>query len=90
MNKENEKSRSMAYWYNSILNAIPFPISVTDKDSNWTFINTAVEKILWITLEDAIGKPCSNWGASICNTPDCGIACARRGLKQTYFSKGLK
>jgi signal transduction histidine kinase/CheY-like chemotaxis protein/HPt (histidine-containing phosphotransfer) domain-containing protein len=88
MNKENEKSRSMAYWYNSILNAIPLPISVTDKDSNWTFINTAVEKILWITLEDAIGKPCSNWGASICNTEDCGIACARRGLKQTYFSHG--
>jgi signal transduction histidine kinase/CheY-like chemotaxis protein/HPt (histidine-containing phosphotransfer) domain-containing protein len=88
MNKENEKSRSMAYWYNSILNAIPLPISVTDKDSNWTFINTAVEKILWITLENAIGKPCSNWKASICNTPDCGIACARRGLKQTYFSHG--
>jgi PAS domain S-box-containing protein len=86
--KESEKSRKMAHWYNSILNAIPLPISVTDADTKWTFINAAVEKLLGITLEDAIGKPCSNWGADICNTPNCGIACAKRGLPQTYFSKG--
>jgi len=86
--KESEKSRTMAHWYNSILNAIPLPISVTDADTKWTFINAAVEKFLGITLEDAIGKPCSNWGTNICNTPDCGIACAKRGLKQTYFSEG--
>jgi signal transduction histidine kinase/CheY-like chemotaxis protein/HPt (histidine-containing phosphotransfer) domain-containing protein len=88
MNIENKKSQSMAYWYNSILNAIPLPISVTDADKNWTFINTAVEKFLSITLENAIGKPCSNWGAEICKTEDCGVACARRGLKQTYFTEG--
>ncbi|MDR2575516.1 MAG: response regulator, partial [Treponema sp.] len=86
--RESEKSRAMAHWYNSILNAIPLPISVTDADTKWTFINAAVEKYLGITLEDAVGKPCSNWGANICNTPDCGIACAKRGLTQTYFSEG--
>ncbi|MDR0456496.1 MAG: response regulator [Treponema sp.] len=88
IHKENEKSRTMAHWYNSILNAIPLPITVTDAETKWTFINVAVEKFLGITLEDAVGKPCSNWGAHICNTPDCGIACARRGLKQTYFTEG--
>ena len=88
MNKENEKSQMMAHWYNSILNAIPLPITVTDANTNWTFINTAVEKFIGITLKNAIGKPCNNWGAHICNTPDCGIACARRGLKQTYFNEG--
>jgi len=88
INKENEKSRKMAHWYNSILNAIPLPITVTDADTNWTFINEAVERFLGITLENAIGKPCSNWGSSICNTENCGIACARRGLHQTYFSQG--
>jgi len=86
--KESEKSRTMAHWYNSILNAIPLPISVTDADTKWTFINAAVEKFLGITLEDAIGKPCNNWGSDICNTQECGIVCAKRGLKQTYFSKG--
>jgi signal transduction histidine kinase/DNA-binding response OmpR family regulator len=88
INKESDKSHAMAYWYNSILNAIPFPITVTDAESKWTFINAAVEKLLNIKLEDAVGKPCSNWGASICNTEDCGIVCAKRGLNQTYFSQG--
>jgi PAS domain S-box-containing protein len=87
MNKENVKFRTTAHWYNSILNAIPLPITVTDANTNWTFINTAVEKFIGIKLQDAIGKPCSNWGANICNTPDCGIACARRGLARTYFSE---
>ncbi|MDR2595929.1 MAG: response regulator [Treponema sp.] len=86
VNRENEKSQTMAHWYNSILNAIPLPISVTDANTNWTFINTSVEKYLGITLKDAIGKPCNNWDAKICNTEDCGIACARRGLNKTYFS----
>ena len=88
IHRENEKSRAMAHWYNSILNAIPLPISVTDVDAKWTFINTAVEKILGIKLEDAIGKPCSNWGSTVCNTKDCGIACVKRGITQTYFSEG--
>ncbi|MCL1967588.1 MAG: ATP-binding protein [Fibromonadales bacterium] len=88
IHKENENSRVMAHWYNSILNAIPLPISVTDADARWAFINTAVEKILGITLKDAMGKPCSNWGSVVCNTPDCGIACVKRGITQTYFSTG--
>jgi len=84
--KESENSQSIAHWYNSILNAIPLPITVTDAEAKWTFINTAVERFLGITLKDAIGKPCKNWNAHICNTLDCGIECAKRGLKQTYFS----
>jgi len=90
LHKENENSKFMAHWYNSILNAIPLPITVTDSDAKWTFINTAVEEFLGITLKEALGKPCSNWNANICNTLDCGIECAKRGLKQTYFSDGDK
>jgi len=87
VHRESEHSKSMAHWYNSILNAIPLLITVTDIDAKWTFINTAVEKFLGITLKEAIGKPCSKWGSHICNTLDCGIECAKRGLKQTYFSE---
>jgi len=72
--------------YRSILNAVPLPISVTDLNSKWTFINTAVEKFLGITFKDALGKPCSNWNSNICNTQNCGIECAKRSLKQTFFS----
>jgi len=72
--------------YMSILNAVPLPITVTDLDTKWTFINTAAEKIFGITSKEALGKPCNNWNVNICNTPDCSIECAKRGLKQTFFT----
>jgi len=84
--KENENSLSMSHWYKSILNAIPLPISVTDANANWTFINSAVEKFLKISHKDVIGKQCNFWNINICNTPECGIECAKRGEKHTYFS----
>ena len=34
------------FWYEQLLDAIPFPISVTDLDLHWTFINKPVEKML--------------------------------------------
>jgi PAS domain S-box-containing protein len=79
------KSEAAAHWYKSILDAVPLPISVTDTDMNWTFVNAAVERFLGVQYEDMLGKHCSGWDADICNTDRCGIACAKRGLKQTYF-----
>jgi PAS domain S-box-containing protein len=82
-----KKFEANAHWYKSILDAIPLPITVTDANTNWTFVNTQVEIFLGVKLEDIKGKPCSNWGAHICNTPNCGIECAKRGLKHTYFTQ---
>jgi len=84
---ESEKSEVMAHWYKSILDSITLPISVAAADTNWTFVNTAVERFLGKKAEDMMGKPCSNWGARICNTPECGIACVKRGLKRTFSSR---
>ena len=75
----------LAHWYKTILDVIPLPISVTDTDMNWTFVNTAVEKIQGKKRELLYGKHCSNWGTSICNTPNCGITCAKRGMNRTFF-----
>ncbi len=73
--------------YKSILNAVPLPITVTDIDVKVTFINTAVEKFLGKTLKDVLGKPCDScWNINICNTQNCAIECAKRGLKQTFFT----
>ena len=85
LNIESKKSEAMAHWYKSVLDAIPLLISVTDKDMNWTFVNKPVEDMLGKTREEMIGKPCSNWNAQICNTEDCGIACAKRGEMLTFF-----
>ncbi|MCL2084756.1 MAG: response regulator, partial [Oscillospiraceae bacterium] len=81
------KIESDAHWYKSILDAISLPITVTDADMKWTFVNKAVEDFLGVKREDIYGTPCSNWDSEICNTDNCGIACAKRGLKHTYFSR---
>jgi signal transduction histidine kinase/CheY-like chemotaxis protein len=75
----------MAHWYKSILDAIPFIIFVQDTEMKWTFINTTAEQWMGKKLEDRVGILCRNSGIDICNTENCAIVCARRGLKQTGF-----
>jgi len=87
INEEYTKKEELAHWYHSILDEIPLPISVTDEKMNWTFINRAVENFLGMKRKDLIGWQCSTWGSEICNTHKCGIACLKRGEKQTFFSQ---
>ena len=75
------------HWYEEILDSIPFPLSVTDNNRNWTFVNKSVEQMLGVTRAEVVGKQCSNWGAAICNTGNCGLDCLNRGIKQTFFDQ---
>ena len=75
-----------AHWYKSILDAIPLPVTVTDADMKWTFVNTATEDFLGLKLADMLGKSCSEWNKEICGTGKCGIACAKQGIKRTFFN----
>jgi signal transduction histidine kinase/CheY-like chemotaxis protein len=84
---ESIRFKKKAHWYESMLNDIPFPLSVTDTERKWTFVNTATCNFLGKELQDLVGKPCYNWNANICNTSDCGIDCVLRGVKQTRFSE---
>ena len=88
IDREKKKFEALAYWYESILDAMPFFISVTDKNMNWTFVNAALENYLGKKRKDIIGNHCSYWNFGHCNTDDCSIARAKRGLKQTCFSTG--
>ncbi len=74
------------HWYEQILDFVYLPMSITDKDMNWTFINKPVKDIIGKTREDIIGKQCSGWGADICKTEKCGIAMLRKGMKTSYFT----
>ncbi len=80
-------ARDKIYWYESLLDSIPWPISVTDMDMNWTFVNKPAMELTGATREEVLGKQCSNWGADICNTERCGIACLRRGQNTSYFTQ---
>jgi len=81
-----EKVEKDAHWYKSILDAIPMPISVTDTDMRWTFVNKASEEFLGAKREDMYGEHCSKWGSGKCGANDCGVSCARRELKRTFFN----
>ena len=75
------------HWYEGILNAVPLPLSVTDMNMNWTFVNKVVEDLLGKKGKEVQGMQCSNWGANICKTENCGVACLRRGQDETMFNQ---
>ncbi|UUX93339.1 methyl-accepting chemotaxis protein [Methanoplanus endosymbiosus] len=79
---ENERA-----WFESILDVIPFPVSVTDMDMNWTYLNTATAKMANVSKKEAIGTQCSRWNANICKTKDCGVECLRKGKDKTFFEQ---
>ena len=74
-------------WYEQILDAIPFPLSVTDRDMRWTFINAPVERFLGVKRKDVLGKACESWNADICRTENCGITRLRKGQLATRFKQ---
>ncbi len=76
-----------AFWYESILDAIPLPISVTDMNMNWTFINKPVEEMLGVKRDEVLGQQCENWNANICKTENCGVAKLRSGELRTEFEQ---
>jgi PAS domain S-box-containing protein len=76
-------------FYEGILNAIPFPLSVTDNDMKWTFVNKAAEDVTGVKKADVLGLECSNWGADICNTERCGVCMAKAngGKARSHFTQ---
>lgn len=68
------------YWYEGILNSLPWAIAVTDMDMNWQYCNLASLKSMNKTSMDEVkGIHCSAKNGNICNTPQCGIEQLRRG-----------
>lgn len=87
VHKVDDELENKFYWYEQLLDAVPTPLSVTDLDMNWTFINKPVEQLFNEPKKDFIGRPCHNWGAAICQTEKCGIQRLRQGNAETYFSQ---
>lgn len=86
-NNLNEIVAEKIHWYEALLDAIPFPISVTDLDMNWTFINKPVEDLFNTTRKQMLGKPCETWNAHICKTENCGVVRLRKNKPLTFFNQ---
>jgi len=83
--KTEHLARERFNFYEEILDTIPNPLSVTDMDMKWMFVNRAATDPLGVKREDVLGQHCSNWGANICNTENCGVNCLRKGKQTTFF-----
>lgn len=75
------------FLYESILDSVSWPISVTDNDMNWIFFNKATEEVTGKKRQELKGKPCNNWGANICKTKECGIEMLRAGKPTSWFKQ---
>lgn len=85
--KVERAAREKFNFYEQILDAIPNPLSVTDMDMKWTFVNRAATDPLGVKRADVLGQHCSNWGANICKTEGCGVNCLRKGKPTTSFNQ---
>ena len=90
LNATMDAMESKMFWYERIIDSIPFPLSVTDMDMCTTFINKAATDLLKCKREDMIGKQCSEWKGKICKTKDCGIIRLREGFNHTMSDRDGK
>lgn len=90
INAALDKVADKIFWYESLLDSIPYPISVTDMDMNWTFINRPIENYKSIKRKDVIGLKCKNWNSAICGTGECGVEMLRKGSHVTMCNDAEK
>lgn len=72
------------------LDAVQLPITVTDLQMRWVFINKVTESLLamhHLDKQTCLGKHCSSWKADICGTDNCGIESLRKGVPQTHYNQ---
>jgi methyl-accepting chemotaxis protein len=76
-------------WLEGTLDAVPQPITVTDLEMRWIFVNKITEKLLRRKRQEVQGRHCSEWKAAICNTDKCGIRSLRSGHPQTHYMQAM-
>jgi len=88
-------------WYEEIINAVPFKISITDLDKNWAIINRAAESLGVTNAEIQANRQtagsvstnsqikgslkCNKWKFNICNTENCALIKLRNGETRSVF-----
>lgn len=78
------------FWYEQILDAMPFPLSVTDPDMKMTFLNKASLDILKRPKSELLGLNCQAWNGQVCGTKDCGIVRLKHGNSRTMAERNGK
>ena len=71
------------------LDAVPQPLTVTDLNMHWVFVNKTTETLLRKKRAEVMGRHCSEWRAHICNTDKCGINALRRSCPRTHYDQDM-
>ncbi len=88
--KLNYSKQRLIFYLEGSLDAMAFPVTTTDMNMKWVFINKVTETLLAqhnLDKRSVIGKHCSNWQADICETENCGISCLRNGQQTTHYNQ---
>ena len=84
------KLQLYVYFLEGSLDALELPVTTTDMNMNWVFINKVTESLLAmhnLDKKSCLGKHCSNWKADICGTENCGIESLRAGRPRTNYNQ---
>ena len=84
------KKQKMIFYLEGSLDALELPITTTDLNMKWVFVNKLTESLLVqhnLDKKSVIGKHCSNWKADICGTENCGVNCLRKGKPRTNYNQ---
>ncbi len=76
-------------WLEGTLDAVPQPLTVTDLNMKWVYVNKTTEALLKKTNEQIRGHHCSEWQADICGTDKCGVGSLRAGHPQTEYMQRM-
>ena len=87
INETLELVADKLYLYESSLDAIPFPVSITDMDKKWIFFNKPVSEITGLERDNMLGKKCNHWNADICDSEKCGIEMLKKGKPTSFFNQ---
>ncbi|MCL2053552.1 MAG: ATP-binding protein [Oscillospiraceae bacterium] len=82
---EHKKIEKLAHWYQTVLDAIPLPVFVISSDMKFSFVNSFAAEFLEIERDEMIDNNCNIVNLSVCNTDQCFVKCAQRGVNKTYF-----
>ena len=84
--------RFQMFYLEGSLDALEQPVTTTDMNMKWKFINSVTETLLAqhnLNKRNVIGKHCSNWKADICETENCGVQCLRKNKPRTHYNQEI-
>lgn len=73
MDRQNTEFYKRMNLYIQVLDAVPYYISVTDRDLNWIFMNKELAQNLGVDRDDMDTQKCSYFGADVCKTNNCAV-----------------